>query len=162
MSAGVESAEPGAESPPPAGLRWIPGGVHYGLCAAFGAFFAISGVTKLMDPIVFRSQILGYEIIGDPYAAMVAIALPWTEIFCGAALIFGVLRMGALAVLNVSLVVFLGAIVSAWRRGLDIECGCFGSGEKGQFALWVIEDTALLALGVFLLVAESLRRQERP
>ena len=141
--------------------RTVPIFIYYGLCAAFGALFAISGVIKLLDPILFRQQILGYEMIADPYAAVVAVGLPWLELFCGVGLIFGFLRAGSLALLTGLLIVFLIGIFSAWFRGLNIECGCFGGGEKGQYLVWVIRNVVLIGIGVFLLIVEKTRGGDR-
>lgn len=53
----------------------------------------------------------------------------------------------------VMLAVFIAAIASAWARGLQIDCGCFGGGGEvaaGQtaYASEIARDTALLLLEV--------------
>ena len=67
------------------------------------------------------------------------------------ALTAGILRAGGLLVLNASLLAFLAAILSAWARGLDIQCGCFGGGAGTSSHVELIaRDVALLALGMWL------------
>ena len=53
------------------------------------------------------------------------------------------------------LVVFLAAVGSAWARGLQIDCGCFGNGGQvaaGETAypLEVLRDVALLLVALAL------------
>ena len=71
--------------------------------------------------------------------------------FAGLAVLTGWLRSGGLLLLNASLVIFAVALVSAWVRGLDVECGCFGSG-RGATAIRdaLLRDAVLLALGLWL------------
>ena len=89
--------------------KGVPNGVLYGLGAAFGAIFLIMGVGKILDPINFKEVVVSYQLpfLVDPYPAWVAVALPWLEIFCGTALIVGLMRSGALFILNCALVVFV-------------------------------------------------------
>ena len=52
-------------------------------------------------------------------------------------------------------VVFIVGIASAWARGLEIDCGCFGNGGAAPGAAsdypWEIaRDVALLAASIFL------------
>jgi hypothetical protein len=57
----------------------------------------------------------------------------------------------------VLLVVFIAGIVSAWSRGLAIDCGCFGSGGQlaaGQgptYGTEILRDLGFLALAGLLL-----------
>ena len=55
-------------------------------------------------------------------------------------------NLGASLVIGGMLVTFLIALGSAWMRGLDITCGCFGHGSnKSNYLLAVLLDAALLA-----------------
>jgi uncharacterized membrane protein YphA (DoxX/SURF4 family) len=81
--------------------------------------------------------------------------LPVLEIAVGLALLLGVFVRTAGIASAVLLVVFIGAVGSAWARGLQIDCGCFGNGGQvaaGETAypLEVLRDVGLLlvALGV--------------
>ena len=82
----------------------------------FGGTFVYAGVVKAWSPMVFLDDIRSFEMLPDPYAALVAMFLPWLEILAGLAVITGWLRRGGVLVLNVSLVVFLVAILAAWAR----------------------------------------------
>ncbi len=116
-----------------------------------GGLFVYAGVLKAADPIAFLEAIRSFRILPDPWAALVAMGLPWLEIFSGLGLIFGKFYRGALLVINVLLIVFLGGILSAWARGLDIDCGCFGgSKEKVQYWDIVLRDLVMMAAAVWL------------
>ena len=75
-----------------------------------------------------------------------AFYLPYLEILCGACLLLRRWQAGALALLGGLMLVFIAALASAWGRGLDIACGCFGAdGEPGHYGLALARDLALLA-----------------
>jgi putative oxidoreductase len=119
---------------------------------AFGGVFVWAGMVKAWNPMVFLDDIRSFEMLPDPYAALVAMFLPWLEIFAGLAVISGVFRRGGLLLLNASLMVFLAAILIAWWRGIDIRCGCFGgSGDAtSNYIELIVRDLVLLALGLWL------------
>ncbi len=120
----------------------------------FGAVFVYAGVVKLaadLGPISFTDDIRSFHLLPDPWPAGLAMSLPWLEIFCGLAVILGPLRRGALWLLVLCLVAFLGALAQAWARGLDVSCGCFGSSETHGTMGWLVtRDVALLAVGLRL------------
>lgn len=124
--------------------------IQQGLLWFFGALFVYAGWLKARDPGVFLIGIRNYQMLGDPYAAWLALILPWLEIFAGLAVITGWLRQGGLLILNGMLVVFAIVLGYAWFRGLDIDCGCFGGSGKTTLAEGLIRDLALLALGAWL------------
>jgi len=112
-----------------------------------GGLFLWSGIAKLKNPIEFADAIRNFEIIGDPFAAVFALFIPWVEIVAALAVMSGLAGRGGAAVLTLSLAVFTIAIASAWMRGLDISCGCFGGSGPINYPRKMIENFALLALG---------------
>lgn len=122
------------------------------LTLIFGGLFVYAGVLKLRDPSVFLADIRSFDLLSDPYAAWLALSLPWLEVFAGLAVITGILRSGGLLLLNAALVGFFIAIGSAWWRGLDITCGCFGGdAAKSNYTELFVRDALLLALGLALM-----------
>jgi putative oxidoreductase len=118
----------------------------------FGAVFLYAGTLKAYDPSAFLADVRSFALLPDPYAAWVALALPWIEIFSGLAIITGVHRRGGLLLLNASLLVFMAAIGQAWWRGINIHCGCFGSQQGSSDYLELLgRDLVLLALGAWLM-----------
>jgi putative oxidoreductase len=118
------------------------------LCLLFGAVFIYAGALKARDPMTFLDDVRSFQILPDPFAAWLALALPWFEILAGLAVITGLLRPGGLLSLNALLVVFLGAILLSWARGLDLSCGCFGDTSASDYPTLLLRDLALLALGL--------------
>jgi putative oxidoreductase len=132
--------------------------VHVILHLLFGGVFMYAGALKAVDPGIFVMDVRSFDLLPDPYAAWVAMFLPWLEMICGQAVITGLLRKGGLLVLNASLVAFLIAIAIAWLRGIDVQCGCFGSSDASTSHLdLIVRDVLLLALGVYLQVRGSRR-----
>ncbi len=131
------------------------------LAFAFGGVFAYAGLMKLRDPGLFLIDIRSFDLLPDPYAAWLALVLPWLELLGGLAVITGFLRRGALLSLNVCLAVFFVAIGSAWYRGLDIKCGCFGAtGSTSNYGELFIRDGVLLGIGLVLLF-QTVRPRKR-
>lgn len=140
--------------------------LEWALRLVLGGIFLWAGVLKAKDPMVFAEQIRGYQLIGDPLVAATALALPWLEILTGLGVMVRRLYLGSLLILAGMLTVFAVALGSAWIRGLDITCGCFGEaeGEVENFALHY-------ALGIFrnvvlvgvcgVLLAMDVKRQAR-
>jgi putative oxidoreductase len=125
--------------------------LHRVLSFLFGAVFIFAGGVKALDPQLFLISIRGFRILPDPFAAWVALGLPWLEILGGLAVMSGILRGGGLLLLNACLIVFVVAIAVAWGRGLDIECGCFGSTFKTGARTEFGTDLVLLAAGLWLM-----------
>jgi putative oxidoreductase len=122
----------------------------------FGGVFVYAGSMKAWNPQVFLDDVRSFDLLADPWAAWLAMGLPWLEIFAGLAVISGSLRRGGLLVLNGSLLAFLAAIAISWQRGIDIRCGCFGSADASSSYLeLILRDVLLLAVGWWLAVREK-------
>lgn len=118
------------------------------LCLLFGAVFVYAGAVKAASPLTFLDDVRSFQLLPDPYAAWLALGLPWLEIFAGLAVATGLLRAGGLLCLNALLLVFLVAILISWGRGLELSCGCFGGNvDVSNYAVLIVRDLALLALG---------------
>lgn len=119
-----------------------------------GGLFIWAGAMKALDPAGFLMDVEHYRLL--PYVASVAVAfyLPWLEILAGACVLLKRFYPGALMVLLGLIVLFVGALISAWVRGLDISCGCFGRPDgSANYPWYLFRDVVILsALGrLFLL-----------
>lgn len=121
-----------------------------------GAVFAVAGLAKVGDPAAFAEDIHNFRLVPVALENLVALALPWVEIVAAVALVLGV-RARAAAVLAAGLMAaFTLGVIFAMGRGLDIECGCFGTSDGARVGLRkVVENVALLVLA---LVASSRSR----
>jgi hypothetical protein len=80
-----------------------------------------------MQPYDLLSGVYGYELVGPKAGMLVAMTLPWLELFVGICLIGGIFVSGALLVSIAMGAMFTFGLAIALYRGLDISCGCFGT-----------------------------------
>lgn len=120
-----------------------------------GGVFVVAGALKLPDPAEAVRAVRAYRLLPEPLVAPVAFGLPAVEIATGLALLIGVFVRTAALASSLLLVVFLMGVGSAWARGLQIDCGCFGHGGEvaaGETAYpaEVARDVALLVIALAL------------
>jgi uncharacterized membrane protein YphA (DoxX/SURF4 family) len=125
--------------------------VLIGFRLVVGGMFIWAGVSKIIDPLGFAQNIANYRVFSQGISFFLALVLPWAEVFCGAFLILGIFRSASALLLSGFLVVFLVLIAVTMIRGIDIDCGCFGSlSGKVDFKL-IVTDSILLffSLNIF-------------
>jgi uncharacterized membrane protein YphA (DoxX/SURF4 family) len=131
--------------------------------------FLYAGVMKIWDfrhgqsaTPDFTVAIQHFEILPNPdLAVLLAVYLPWLEVTAALTLFVKRLALGAATAITGMTVVFLGAILSAQARGLDISCGCFGKEAVAtNYPSLIIRDVLLLAAALALVVWEA-RRERR-
>jgi uncharacterized membrane protein YphA (DoxX/SURF4 family) len=120
-----------------------------------GAVFVVAGALKVPDPAAAVRAVRAYQLLPEPLVAPVAFGLPVVEIAVGLALLAGVVVRTAALAAALLLVVFLAAVGSAWARGLQIDCGCFGNGGqvaagRTAYPLEVLRDVGLLLVALAL------------
>jgi uncharacterized membrane protein YphA (DoxX/SURF4 family) len=102
------------------GARWI-----------LGIIFIIGCFHKITDPSQFAKIIYGYKLLPAATINLVAIVLPFVELFAGLALILGIYPRSAALTVNFMLLAFMTAISINLIRGLEFDCGCFSFGKGG-------------------------------
>jgi uncharacterized membrane protein YphA (DoxX/SURF4 family) len=117
-----------------------------------GGLFIYAGVVKVVDPLGFAQDIRNYRLVGQSLAFVAAVVLPWLEILAGAFLIAGIWKRGATLVITGLLVFFIVLTLVTMARGLDVDCGCFGSLSRRSGWGVVLEDLGMLALGLCILL----------
>jgi putative oxidoreductase len=120
-----------------------------------GGLFIYAGVVKVGDPLDFAQDIRNYRLVGQSLSFIAAVVLPWLEILAGAFLIAGVWKRGAALVITGLLVFFIVLTLVTMARGLDIDCGCFGSLSRKSGWSVVFEDLGMLALSLSILFAPA-------
>jgi uncharacterized membrane protein YphA (DoxX/SURF4 family) len=118
-----------------------------------GGLFIYAGVVKVVDPLDFAQNIRNYRLVGQALSFVAAIVLPWIEILAGAFLVAGVWRRGAALLITGLLVFFIVLTAVTMARGLDVDCGCFGSLSRKSGWGVILEDLGMLALGFALLLS---------
>jgi len=97
-----------------------------------GVIFVIAALAKIGDPAAFSLAVHNYRMTPVGVENVIALVLPWIELLAGLALVLGVrARAGAVIALAMMLL-FTVAVGSAWARGLDFECGCFGKASASH------------------------------
>ena len=116
---------------------------------AIAVVLLVSALAKIGDAASFARQIGRFRLVPFGLENLAAITLPWIELVAALA-IFTRVQPRAGAVVAAGLMgLFWIAVAVAMARGLDIECGCFGTGDATRVGLVkLIENTGLLALAV--------------
>ena len=116
-----------------------------------GGAFVAAGALKIADSAKFAVDVSNYRLVPYELINLVAILIPWIEVTAGAFVLAGIwLRAAALVIANLT-VIFFAIIVSALARGLNIECGCFGTiGGKNIGLVNLAIDAMLLFLAALL------------
>lgn len=117
----------------------------------FGALFLWSGLLKVLDPLSFADAVRNFRIVGDPYAVLFAMWIPWVEIVAGVAVMFDGWKRAGATILVGAVFAFTIAVISAWVRGLDIACGCFGEDGAVNYPVKVLQNSLLIGWGILLL-----------
>jgi uncharacterized membrane protein YphA (DoxX/SURF4 family) len=115
-----------------------------------GGLFVYAGAVKVVDPLGFAQDIRNYRLVGQSLSFIAALLLPWLEILAGAFLVAGVWKRGAALVVTGLLVFFIVLTLVTMARGLDVDCGCFGSLSRKSGWGVVLEDLGMLFLGLFI------------
>ena len=124
-----------------------------------GAAFVIAGILKLFDPAAFAWTIFQYGLLPRNLLDIVAIGLPVIEVIAGIGLMLD--RSGSAAVITALLIIFLIILGYALRNGLDVDCGCFSSGEAGPDGLRkAIMRDVLMIIGLVYVYCIRLRNNK--
>jgi len=94
---------------------------------AIGVVFLAAAFGKIADPTAFALQIHNYHTFPASLENLIALTLPWIELLAGAALVIGVKPRAGAVIAFVLMIAFTFLVGVAWGRGINIECGCFGT-----------------------------------
>ena len=115
-----------------------------------GAIFLSASIDKIAHPAEFAIIVSNYQILPGCLVNIVAIVLPWLEAILGLFIVCGWWLPGAAALADLLLVCFLGALVQAVARGINLQCGCFSVKAAGAtHTVWYLaRDSFFLLLGI--------------
>jgi len=114
---------------------------------SLGALFVWASWDKILDPGRFLEDVANYGILPPGWVNLCALTLPWLEMIAGLFLILGFFSRSSALILSTLLITFLIAIAINLARGVEIDCGCFGAGEK-LTAMTFLRDLLFLAMGI--------------
>jgi putative oxidoreductase len=126
---------------------------------ALAGVFVTAALPKIEDPVAFASSVGAFRIIDSELSAWVALLLPWLELVIGLGILLPAIRRTSSILVGLLLLLFIALHLSAWMRGLDISCGCFGAetGEASADYRWLILRNLLL-LGAVTVVHKQDRQ----
>lgn len=129
----------------------------FGLVARLvtGGVWLVAGALKLPEPAESVRAVRAYELLPESVVPTVGHLLPVLEVVVGLCLVLGVLTRGMGVVSALLFLAFVVGIASAWARGLEIDCGCFGGGgtregASSEYPLEIARDVGLLLLSCWL------------
>ena len=115
-----------------------------------GLIFIIASIDKIIDPAGFARDISNYHFVPFGFENIIAIILPWLELFIGLGLILGIMVDGASVISGILLILFIILIFQATIRGFNIDCGC--GLKEGEIVGWrkIFEDLIFLSGSYFI------------
>lgn len=134
---------------------WLPQdtttAINWLLRLLVGGAFVFAGALKIADPAQFALAVGNYRLVPHELINLVAILVPWVEVLAGLMVLTGIWLRAAALVISSLTVMFAVVIVSALARGLNIECGCFGTvGGKHVGLVNLVIDATLFCLSALL------------
>ena len=131
-----------------------------------GVVFIYASYSKIIDPASFSQNIHNYGVTPIFIENIIALTLPWLELFIGFGLIFNI-KYDACVNISIFLILFFILLISqAYIRGKSIDCGCFlneVSIEDAKTKRWdmlkrIFEDIVFLILLITLKLKPSSKR----
>lgn len=118
---------------------------------AIGFVFIFAGIEKIAEPLTFSDSIANYKMLPIAVVNFFAIAIPWIEVVSGILLIFDKFVKENAFIFNLLITFFTLMVLLAVIRGLDIDCGCFGTADAQKVGFQKIsENIGLIILGLYV------------
>jgi uncharacterized membrane protein YphA (DoxX/SURF4 family) len=121
-----------------------------------GLVMLAAALGKIGDPGAFSTQIHHYRLVPVGAENLLAVLLPWVELLAGLSLVLGPHARSGAWLSAAMMAVFTLAVGAAVARGLDIECGCFGTADASRVGGMKLAENLLLT-GAALVASLRLR-----
>jgi len=126
-----------------------------------GITFIYASFHKIIAPADFAKILYGYDLFPGVLINLIAIVLPFVELFSGLALILGIYPRSAALIVNGMLLSFIIALSINLVRGHEFDCGCFSSGQTGHTSsveLLLVRDIIYFVMGLQVFLYGRRRR----
>lgn len=114
-----------------------------------------AGISKIGVPLDVSKTIEAYEIFTPDWSYLLAHIIGPLELAGGLMLLLGVFLRWSGKVSIIVLTLFIIGMLSAWQRGLVIDCGCFDPSAAGEgetnLLVTVSRDVAYIAITAFMM-----------
>jgi putative oxidoreductase len=137
--------------------------VHWVCRIILAGIFLYSGYIKVKAPLEFAASLSAYQLFPAKLIFPMADYFPWVEILLGIILLIGwKIRFVSLAAAGL-LSFFIIILAITYFRGIEADCGCFGSGDRIS-PLTLARDFMFLLPALFLIIEPRIRvwRQTQP
>lgn len=114
-----------------------------------------AGISKIGVPLDVSKTIEAYEIFTPDWSYLLAHIIGPLELAGGLMLLLGIFLRWSGKVSIIVLTLFIIGMLSAWQRGLVIDCGCFDPSAAGEgetnLLVTVARDVAYIAITAFMM-----------
>ena len=122
------------------------------------AIFIYAGIAKLREPWPsFAVSIESFKLVPESWLEPMAKYVPWAELVLGAAILSGLLLRWTAGIASLVLALFFAVLIRAYALGMQVDCGCFGSGEAPLGPLRLAEEAGMLALALAVTISSARR-----
>ena len=126
-----------------------------------GLVFIFASLSKISDPLAFSNIIDNYHVTPVYFNNLVALFLPWIELFIGLGLIFDIYTETCSTLSIILLLWFIFILSLAYYRGININCGCFsveqGSSSSSDILNRIIQDIVFLVLSFIVKIRSEIK-----
>ena len=121
--------------------------VRRGAQLLLGLLFLVAALAKIVDVTSLAREVHNFHLAPFWSEHLVAMTLPWIELAAGLGLVLGIRPRAGAWVAGVLLLAFTFGIVMAMARGLNFQCGCFGTADSTRVGgVKLAENLGMLAL----------------
>ena len=118
--------------------QWIVGGV-----------FVLAALAKIGGLDAFALQVHNFRMMPMALENLVAMTFPWIELVAGLSMILGIRPRSGAFVAAAMMAAFVVTVAVAMARGLDIECGCFGTADATRVGVSkLLQNLGLLGISL--------------
>ena len=112
--------------------------------------FIFAGLEKIASPAAFSESIVNYKLFPVFLINISAITIPWIEVISGVLLLLGISIKENAVIITSLLIIFTAAVIISIFRGLNIDCGCFGTALGERVGLLKVAENVLLIISGIL------------
>ena len=111
-----------------------------------GFVFVYAAIEKINDPGSFAVSVHNYKLLPIFIINIIAVILPWIELTAGMMIIIGISVRENSFITSILMLIFIIAVSISLMRGLNINCGCFGTAGGSKIGIQKIGENLLLLL----------------